>query len=100
VDEDGVSRTASTDGHAPAVRWAEVTGATRVRLPGFPFVWLHTAGRRRAIWIPLYLKDMGGFRRAVSKYTTPEHPLRRVLEPQAEPPAAADPARDVGSPDP
>lgn len=61
------------------IRWEEVSGVTRVPLPGFPFLWLHTRDLRPSIRIPLFLKDMNDFARAIRRHTPPDHPLQVVL---------------------
>jgi len=63
-----------------SVRWSEIRSVSRFPVPGYPFVWVNTAGRRWAFWVPLFLTDMPGFRAAVSSYAPPHNPLRQYLE--------------------
>jgi hypothetical protein len=62
------------------VGWDEIHSVSRSSLPGYPYVWINTADRRRIIWVPLFLSDMAGFRAAVARHATPDNPLRRQLD--------------------
>jgi hypothetical protein len=62
------------------VGWHEIRSVSRVSVPGYPHVWLSTADRRRAIWVPLFLSNMAGFRAAVARYASPDNPLRQLLD--------------------
>ena len=62
------------------VRWDEIESLSRLPVPGYPFVWVNTAYRRKLFWVPLFLTDMRGFGRAVARYAGPHHPLCRCLE--------------------
>ncbi len=62
------------------VAWDEIASLSRVPIPGYPFVWVNTAARRRLFWVPLFLTDMAAFRSVVARSAAPGNPLRQHLE--------------------
>jgi hypothetical protein len=62
------------------VQWDEIRSVSRMPLPGYPSVWLNTTGRRWALWVPLFLTDMEGFRAAVVAHAGQSNPLRQILD--------------------
>jgi hypothetical protein len=62
------------------VEWDEIRSVSRSSLPGYPLVWINTADQRRAMWVPLFLNDMAGFRTAVARHASPDNPLRQLLD--------------------
>lgn len=62
------------------VAWSDIRSVSRMRLPGYPQAWINSASRRKAIWVPLFLSDMAGFRAAVARYASPDNPLRQLLD--------------------
>ena len=60
--------------------WSEIESVEPVAIPGYRYVQIHGAGKRRALWLPLFLTDMPGLRSAVARYAPPTNPLRRYLE--------------------
>ena len=79
VDAAGISGPDNWHVHR-SVRWEEITGISRLPVPGYPFVWIKSTTRRRAFWVPLFFTDMPGFRAAVFCCAPPHNPLRRYLE--------------------
>ena len=61
------------------VRWGDIESVSRVLIPGYTFGWVNTAGRKKALWVPLFLTEMHRFRRAVEAWTEPGNPLREFL---------------------
>ena len=62
------------------IGWSEIRSVSRLPLPGYPLVWVNATDRRRAIWVPLFLSDMAGFRAAVARHASSDNPLRQVLD--------------------
>ena len=62
------------------IAWGEIRSVSRLPLPGYPFVWVNATDRRRAMWVPLFLSDMAGFRAAVAHYAGADNPLRQLLD--------------------
>jgi len=62
------------------VWWDEIQSVSRMPLPGYPAVWLNTTGRRWALWVPLFVTDMEGFRAAVVAHAGQSNPLRQLLD--------------------
>ena len=60
--------------------WSEITSVEPWPIPGYRYLQVNGAGRRRAFWLPLFLTDMPGLRSAVVRYAPPGNPLRRYLE--------------------
>ena len=60
--------------------WSEIDSVEPWLLPGYRYVQVNGAGKRRAFWLPLFLTDMIGFRSAVARYAPPGNPLRDYLE--------------------
>jgi hypothetical protein len=61
------------------VAWSEIDSVSPMLIPGYRFVWVNAAGRNHAFWLPLFLTDMHGFRKAVARYADEDNPLRRYL---------------------
>lgn len=62
------------------LEWSEIESVEPWLIPGYRYVQINGAGKRRLFWLPLFLTDMPGFRAAVARYASPENPLRRYLE--------------------
>lgn len=62
------------------LEWSEIESVEPWLIPGYRYVQINGAGKRRLFWLPLFLTDMQGFRAAVARYASPENPLRRYLE--------------------
>ena len=61
------------------VSWAEIRSISHLPLPRYRLIWVNTANRRWALWLPLFFTDMPGFRAAISRYADPENPLLQFL---------------------
>ena len=62
------------------LEWHEIESVEPWLIPGYRYVQVNGAGKRRVFWLPLFLTDMPGLRSAVVRYAPPRNPLRRYLE--------------------
>jgi hypothetical protein len=62
------------------LEWSDITSVEPWLIPGYRYVQVSGAGKRRAFWLPLFLTDMPGLRSAVARHAPPGNPLRRYLE--------------------
>lgn len=62
------------------LRWEQISSVIHIRLPCFPILLLRSDELVPPIIVPLKIRDLPLFQRAVGKYTTTEHPLRVVLD--------------------
>src|SRR5215218_6997530 len=61
-------------------------------IPSYPYLQDNGVGRRRALWLPLFLAGMPRFRAAVPRYALPTKPLRRYWEEHPASPGTTAPA--------
>lgn len=57
------------------VEWSQIQAAKFLWL-GLPYILISTPTKRNFIWLPLLLRDMKGFARAVEELAPAENPLR------------------------
>ena len=62
------------------LNWTDIDSVDPWLIPGYPYLQVNGAGKRRAFWLPLFMTDMPGLRAAVVRYAPPGNPLRRYLE--------------------
>lgn len=75
VDESGLRVESGSE-----VQWKDVTGTVYFPIPGYRFIWVRTGGHVQSTAVPLLLKDIEGFVRAVRKFAPADHPLRSRLD--------------------
>jgi hypothetical protein len=62
------------------LNWTDIASVDPWLIPGYPYLQVNGAGKRRAFWLPLFMTDMPGLRAAVVRYAPPGNPLRSYLE--------------------
>jgi hypothetical protein len=65
------------------VPWGAVEAVRPANFLGLKYLRVRAAGLPRELWVPLFLADNQGFRRAVAELAGPEHPLALSLQQQA-----------------
>jgi hypothetical protein len=66
-------------------RWPEINRVRPINLLGLRFLRVLSVQGGPALWVPLFLADMPGFRAAVRESTGEVHPLSRALDEATEP---------------
>ena len=59
--------------------WEEIAAVRPINFLGLRFLRAFRAGKRRPLWLPLFLADMRGFTELVRRHAGPAHPLARGL---------------------
>jgi hypothetical protein len=79
VNERGVRLTAIVD-VGRYLNWDQITRIRPIRWLWLPYLRLDTPRKTYVLWLPLFLKDKAGFRRAVTELAPPNNELRRWVE--------------------
>ena len=78
VSSEGV-HTFSTLGRWGLVPWPAISSAVPAKYYFLPHIRLTVDSQKRSFWIPLFLNDMHGFRKAVIDQAGTENPLSQAL---------------------
>ena len=78
VSSEGI-RTFSTFGRWGLVPWAAIASAVPAKYYFLPHLRLTVDGKTRSFWVPLFLRDMHGFRKAVIEHAGADNPLSQAL---------------------
>ncbi len=67
-------------GLSASLTWQEIASVKPVNLFGYRFLRLAPGSAGSALWLPLFLQDMGAVRSAVLEYAPPHSPMRAYFE--------------------
>jgi hypothetical protein len=73
-------------GRYHTIRWEQIKSADEVSILGLPYLSVKGDGLRQPLTVPLWLKDMPGFRRETERLAGRGNVLVRALETSAGPP--------------
>jgi hypothetical protein len=79
VLEDGL-RGYTAWGTYRTLRWPEINDVRPLNVLGMRFLLVRSVGGGSAIWVPLFLAEMSGFRAAVRESAGEDHLLSRALQ--------------------